>query len=441
MSIHPQPSSSSEYDYVTALVCEPGWLPRLLDTGIFPSFLHHEKGVAFITAITWLYKTKQDIHLDNLTDQLNWQYEYHQANATAMKQEGRRYQHKMLRQLLQDTVSDAGIEALQLERRMAAIVKQLSQQLLLPEWKEYIYVDHFGSLQQSATMNTLTTGIKSLDEATRGMQPGSLWLLVSAPSVGCSALAFSICLHALSQEQQVMIVALHHNKQEVTTRLLSIHSTIPLHKIQDAQDMLSTAERATLYEAYESLPLEKCTISDTNFDTQESLLQYMSDTIASTKATLVLLDGWHWLYPHADGQMLQRNTALLEALKKMAMDTATCIVCTARLKIERKDVPLDENNEPVSPSRFLYNCQLEDLTNSQLPVGVCDVVVGLYRPAYYSIELGAEEANRSYLTLLRNQYGPTYLIAMRPLLHLYTWKEWTDDEPEEDFMFDEDELI
>lgn len=438
-----QQDATSEYDYVSPLLCEPGWLPRFLETGIYPGFLHHEKATELLIAVTWLYKTKQAISLDNLADQLSWQQEFAQANASATALGN---PNKVLRELLQDTVSDKGMSPMQLERNMAATILEVSRQLLKPETKKHLQAagSLFRSLQQPSFMNTLSTGFDSLDKATRGMQPGSMWMLASAPSVGCTAFALNLCEHMLRQKKQVIIVSLKHNKQEMASRLLSKHAGVPFGKMLVQPAYLTVQEKAKLYRAYETLPLEYCTINDTCFDAYEALIAYLHEAIPARQATLVLVDGWNWAYktPAADFRLL--NARLLAALKHTAMETNTCVVCTASVRIERDWH--DEDNEDdagrMRQSIFTHTCNLQDLVANQISPEYCDVIAGLYRPDYYYFaQQDDEEKGKGYLQLLRNQYGPVDTIHMRPLLHLSAWKEWNETEAPGDEKFDEDAFI
>jgi replicative DNA helicase len=67
-----------------------------------------------------------------------------------------------------------------------------------------------------------------LDALTGGLQPGQLVILAARPSMGKSAVAINLALHALLADKRVMFFNLEMSASSIYSRLLACHRSIPL---------------------------------------------------------------------------------------------------------------------------------------------------------------------------------------------------------------------
>lgn len=80
------------------------------------------------------------------------------------------------------------------------------------------------------------TGFYEFDELTNGLHPGQMIVIAARPGVGKSTLALDFARSAaLHHEQTTVIFSLEMGRIELTTRLLSAESSIPLQKLRQGK--------------------------------------------------------------------------------------------------------------------------------------------------------------------------------------------------------------
>lgn len=102
--------------------------------------------------------------------------------------------------------------------------------------------------EQSASRENKTsyhTGFSSVDEIIGGLEPGELIAIGGLPKSGKTALALHIAIQVAKEQQKaVWIYSLRHSPHQITKRLLSMLTGVPLRSIEDSQ--LTDREWSTL---------------------------------------------------------------------------------------------------------------------------------------------------------------------------------------------------
>jgi replicative DNA helicase len=84
----------------------------------------------------------------------------------------------------------------------------------------------------------LPTGFRELDEITNGLHPGQLILIAARPGLGKSTLALDFARSAaLKANQPTVFFSLEMSASEISQRLLSAETSVPLSAIRKAKDL------------------------------------------------------------------------------------------------------------------------------------------------------------------------------------------------------------
>jgi replicative DNA helicase len=91
-------------------------------------------------------------------------------------------------------------------------------------------VSHLERISKSGWLG-LPTGLTDLDNITGGMQAGDLIVLAARPSMGKTALALGVAVHAAKEGRKVRIVSLEMSLEQVAMRLLSMQGGVSLQQL------------------------------------------------------------------------------------------------------------------------------------------------------------------------------------------------------------------
>lgn len=102
------------------------------------------------------------------------------------------------------------------------------------------------------TRTYYTTGYPELDALLTGIHPGQLIILAGRPGMGKSVATVDICRHiAITLKQPVLLFSLEMTKEEISSRIASAISGVPLQNIREAR--LTHHEEATVRAALQQL--------------------------------------------------------------------------------------------------------------------------------------------------------------------------------------------
>lgn len=87
--------------------------------------------------------------------------------------------------------------------------------------------------QRHGTIPGIPTGLRRVDELTRGWQPGHLIIVAARPSVGKTRFASFCAREALAAERPVLFVTAEMSAKQITRRLLGLEARVDLTDIRD----------------------------------------------------------------------------------------------------------------------------------------------------------------------------------------------------------------
>jgi replicative DNA helicase len=106
---------------------------------------------------------------------------------------------------------------------------ELQQKTVIHDWADMSQLmvelyQHQEEMKQSGGLG-LSTGIKEIDTENGGFHPGQMIVIGARPSVGKSALAGSISLHAAKNKHKVGIISLEMSNTEIAARLAALDTS------------------------------------------------------------------------------------------------------------------------------------------------------------------------------------------------------------------------
>ena len=160
----------------------------------------------------------------------------------------------------------------------------------------------------------LSTGFKSLDRRTAGLQPGSLTSLWHA-GYGQTALALTIAVDVvLTENRPVQIFSMEMSREELTDRLLSLTAMVDLHTIRTGE--LTQRDWKLIAAASGRISNAPLHIDDRGTVTIAQLRRRARRAKAKAGVELVIVDYLQLMTPAAYAESLgNRRSAISRALK------------------------------------------------------------------------------------------------------------------------------
>ena len=230
----------------------------------------------------------------------------------------------------------------------------------------------------------LNTDFSELDSITAGLQPSDLIILAARPSMGKTALALNIARNvALSQQEQntVALFSLEMAKEQLALRLLCSEARVTQDNVRHA--MISDDDMTRLAEAVDRLWNCPIYIDDTPSVSVLEIRGKARRLKAEKGLGLIVIDYLQLMNSHTRAENRVQEIAIIaRGLKGLARELKVPVIALSQLS------RMVEQRSPRRP-------QLSDLRESGAIEQDADLVLFLYRPAYY----GEEE-------LLRIGYDP-----------------------------------
>ena len=243
------------------------------------------------------------------------------------------------------------------------------------------------------------TGFPDLDRTILGLNPSELILVAGRPGMGKTAIALNMALHVgLNEHKTVAIFSLEMSREQLTTRLLSRASLVPLQNLLTGQ--LDERQWRSVADAAQSL-----STTDIRIDDNPTLT--VSDMNAQCRRVpnlgLVVIDYLQLMQSAGSGHSwsnesrTQAVSDISRMLKIMAKELGVPVVCASQLS------RANESRQDKRP-------MLSDLRESGSIEQDADVVIGLYRDGYYNKEV--ENPMLAEAIVLKNRKGMTGTIEL-----------------------------
>ena len=240
------------------------------------------------------------------------------------------------------------------------------------------------------------TGFKDFDSKSAGLQPGGLYILAARPSMGKTAFAINIAQNAAMQENiPVLVFSLEMSAEQIVQRMLAAESEVNLKKLFETQrqqnrewEQLKTAARKI-----ESAPVF---IDDSSPLTTMELRGRCRRFFAKHggEKGLIVID---YLQLMSVGRRIENRTQevseISRTLKSIAREFKVPVLALSQLS---RDVEKRDKKRP----------QLSDPRESGAIEQDADMVIFLYREAYYNQENDSQDATAEAI-IAKNRNGPT----------------------------------
>ena len=270
---------------------------------------------------------------------------------------------------------------------------------------EEVFDDALKHIEMIQEAGTDVTGVKSrfrdLDRMTAGFQKGDLIILAARPSMGKTALALNIAVNSASVTPgAIAIFSLEMPSEQVALRILAAAADVEIQKLRTGK--LNDEEWSKLNTASQKLKNQNFFIDDTP-GIKVSEMYAKARKLAQDEGLFMIVVDYIQLI-QATGKSESRQQEVSEIsrrLKAMARELNVPVIALSQLS---RSVEARQDKRPM----------LSDLRESGALEQDADLVLFLYRDAYYKAEEEKGDAKREDVELLLSKHrnGPTGKIVL-----------------------------
>lgn len=269
-----------------------------------------------------------------------------------------------------------------------------------PEMLSDICIDVFAQVEQIATTGNkpgIPTGFYDLDNLLGGLYPGDLIVLGGRPSMGKSLLSHSLAYNIANlHNATTTIFSLEMSKQQITTRFLSNLSGIETIRLREGN--INPEEWGVFAKAVGVVSEVKVLIDDSPIPSTYEIRSKARAAIAKYgQLKLIVVDYLQLMADGSDSRLVQKLGEITRQLKLLARECNVPIIVVSQLN---RGVEERNNKRPA----------LSDLRDSGRIEEDADVVLGVYRDAYYNPD--TFEPNIAEIICLKQRNGPTGTVKL-----------------------------
>lgn len=249
---------------------------------------------------------------------------------------------------------------------------------------------------QSKGITGIASGYRLLDEMSSGFQKGDLIVLAARPSMGKTALAMSIALHAAVQGGVVGFFSLEMSAEQLTLRILSGEAGIPHHNIRNAS--ISSDEWLELTKVAARLAEMKLFIDDTAMLTLMDLRAKARKLKSEKNLQFLVIDYLQLIHTTKKHENRHQEVSeISRSLKALAKELNIPIIALSQLS-------------RAVDSRMDKRPMLSDLRESGAIEQDADLIMFLYRDVVYNPD--TENPALSELIVGKQRNGPTGTVHL-----------------------------
>lgn len=267
---------------------------------------------------------------------------------------------------------------------------------------EQILTDSFDRIEElhrnKGTLRGIPTGFRDLDNKTAGLQRSDLIILAARPSMGKTTLVTNLAYNvATIAKQPVLFFSLEMSKEQLVDRMLADASQVDAWKIRTGN--LSDEDFSKLSEAMGEMAEAPIYIDDTPGLSVLEMRTKARRAAHNAPLGLIVVDYLQLMQAtgRSDGNRVQEVSEISRGLKLIGRELNVPVVALSQLS---RSV---ESRSPQIP-------QLADLRESGSIEQDADIVMFIYREAYYNPE--TERENITDLIIAKHRNGPTGKIEL-----------------------------
>lgn len=240
------------------------------------------------------------------------------------------------------------------------------------------------------------TGYRGLDRLTNGFQKGDLIILAARPSMGKTAFALNVALNAAQiTKQAVALFSLEMPAEQLITRMLSVKSRISGQTLRTGQ-INSNNEWNALNEAASDLKQAKIFIDDSPTVRVAEIFSKCRKLQTEHPLALIVVDYIQLISSSSKSNSDNRQQEVSEisrGLKALARELNVPVIGLSQLS---RSVEQRADKKP----------QLSDLRESGALEQDADLVVFLYRQAYYDRDEDRPDTEKTEVLISKHRNGP-----------------------------------
>ena len=299
---------------------------------------------------------------------------------------------------------DENFEVQELLSKAEAELFAVSDQNLKSELAslESILLESFDRLEElhrnKGQIRGVKTGYRDLDNMTAGLQRSDLIILAARPAMGKTTLVTNLAYNvATVNKQAVLFFSLEMSKEQLTDRMLSDVSGVDSWNIRTGN--LSDEDFAKLSEASGEMAEAPIFFDDTPGMTVLEMRTKARRAAHNAPLGLIIIDYLQLMSGsgRSDGNRVQEVSEISRGLKLLARELNVPVIALSQLS---RSV---ESRSPQIP-------QLADLRESGSIEQDADIVMFIYREAYYNPD--TERENTTDLIIAKHRNGPTGRVEL-----------------------------
>ncbi|WP_028401790.1 replicative DNA helicase [Ectobacillus panaciterrae] len=248
----------------------------------------------------------------------------------------------------------------------------------------------------------IDTGFQNLNQITCGLQEEEFIVIGARPSMGKTAFALNLALHAAKSGAAVGLFSLEMSEKQLLKRMISCVGNVSGRKLKNPKRCFSIEDWQQTSQALAdigTLPLE---IYDrAGITTQDIWMQVRKlKRKHPGKKLLVVIDYLQLITgdPKYRGNRMQEIGEISRKLKLMARDLNVCVVALSQLS---RGVESRQDKRPL----------LSDLRETGQIEQDADVIMLMYREDYYDKETANKDVTEIHVAKQRN--GPVGVVKLR----------------------------
>ncbi|MDN6885309.1 replicative DNA helicase [Variovorax sp. CAN2819] len=263
----------------------------------------------------------------------------------------------------------------------------------------------------------LSTGIKDLDDRLDGgVRKGEVVVIAGRPGMGKTALAMSIADHICGMCQPVGVLSMEMPKAQLTTRVVSMRSGIPLHKLKRPERLTDYdwGEMTRTVEHLRQLPM----FIDDQTALNINQLRAKARSLKRRHGLRLLVVDYIGLMEGTD-RKANRATQLGEVsrgIKALAKELDCTVLLLAQLNREVEKRP---NMRPIMAD--LRECG--DIEQD------ADIIAFVHRPAHAKPDLGPEWKHYAEIIVGKQRDGQTGIVDAQYTGDTVKFCNWMGDRP------------
>ncbi|MEN1936968.1 replicative DNA helicase [Paenibacillus sp. 102] len=264
-------------------------------------------------------------------------------------------------------------------------------------------VDLYEELHQDTDEITgIETGFTALDKMTCGLQEGDFVVIGARPSIGKTAFALNIALHAAKSEAAVGLFSLEMSNKQLLKRMLSCLGGVSGERLKNPTHRFTIDDWGRMSRAFAEigdLPME--IYDKAGVTTQEIWVQVRKlKRKYEDKKLLVIIDYLQLITGDSNyrGNRFQEMSEISRKLKLMARDLNVCVIALSQLS---RGVESRQDKRPF----------LSDLRETGQIEQDADLIMLMYREDYYDKD--TEHKDITEIQIAKHRNGPVGTMKLR----------------------------